>query len=144
MSKTICRLAISAPLRKCKYWLQLSIIAMQEQSTGFICILTYVPRKMSVLLAKCMLYWAVVVKTNSSYGKMYRRATKIASTLELSNGGSIHMFHLNNLPWKQNGSVLLTNEQCTEELEWTQIRQIFLWQYAWSTQQYSQKNHPKF
>ena len=72
---------------------------------------------MSVLLAKCVLYRAVVVKTNSPYGKMYGQAAKITSTLELSNGGTIHMFHLNNLPWKQNGSVLLTNEQCTEELE---------------------------
>ena len=31
------------------------------------------------------------------------------------------MFHLYNLPRKQNGSVLITNEQYTEHLEQTQL-----------------------
>jgi len=125
---------------------------------------------------------------------MYRQTAKISPTFEQSDGGTIHTFHLHNMPretewqcifnkrtlyravgvsqlflmakctggqqkspqvlskamedqstrficityWgKQNGRVLLTNKQCTEQLKLTQI---LLWQNA----QAPSKNRFKF
>ena len=42
--------------------------------------------------------WSSYSKNKSPYGKICRRTVKIAPTFELSDGGTIHMFHLYNLP----------------------------------------------
>ena len=46
-----------------------------------------------------------------------------------------------NKAMEHNGSVLLTNEQCTKQLEWTQILLI---QNVWAAQQISTKIRPNF
>jgi len=68
-----------------------------------------------------MMYGAVGANTNSSYGKMYRRTTKIALTL--SKAMEEQFTHLICLTYqgKQNCSVVSTNNQCMEQLEQKQI-----------------------
>jgi len=63
------------------------------------------------------MYEAVGANTNSSNGKMYRRTAKIALTFKQSDGEAKHTFHCITYQGKQNGSVLLTNKWCTEQLE---------------------------
>ena len=86
------------------------------------------------------MYGAVGANTNSSYGKMYRRMTKIALTL--SKAMEEQFTHLICLTYqgKQNCSVVSTNNQCMEQLE-----RFFLCQNVWAAQQnYISLNHPNF
>jgi len=60
------------------------------------------------------------MNTKSSYGKMYRRIAKISLTSSEAMEEQFTHFTYITYQWKQNGSVLLVNKQCTEQLERTQ------------------------
>jgi len=61
-----------------------------------------------------MMYEAVEAKTNSSYGKMYRQITKIALTSSKAMEEQFTRLICLTYQRKQNGSVVSTNNQCTE------------------------------
>jgi len=89
-----------------------------------------------------MMYRAVIVKTNSPYGKMYMQTAKITPTFKQSDGGTIHTFHLYNLPREREWQCTL-NERCTKQLERKQCK-MYRWRakYCPNLQTEQWKNNP--